>query len=493
MSPPPTVPLIVCRSGEYSSAGEVFGILESDAIETHSGLLTVLRANAGMAGSDTIGQEWSAAYDQAANSALQASAQLAAAAAQVRDLIVVGAYNHQAGESAADHNDVESPPPPAPTPPSCLPDEAPSASGDGIPEPFGWSIIKDAVGAMWPNGHQSELLAAQSAWSTTATNFHTLADTIPKAIDLLTNQQSEEIPGAIEAARTRQSDLTDLAAISAEIGTACGDYAHHLDEAHHQILEELKDLGLETAAVEIGLALLAPVTAGLSEYIGNTAWAARVAVKAARIASIIAGLATKARESARVVGVLADRVRALTAKVAKWVQEAAARLAVFARRTGSVPKLRTTPMNPHYKGENLPGNPIWPGQSVRYLTPEERQSFQLSIHDGKLYDATGALFDTTTATTHFNGGRAIFVMDENGALYASEYHAPGEFHHSSFLSGAPVAGAGEFEVVNGELRFITDASGHYRPAQTFSNQVIDQLRSEGLRIDPTQIDLRAPK
>ncbi|MFC7428215.1 hypothetical protein [Nocardia tengchongensis] len=493
MSPPPTVPLIICRADEYTSAGEVFGTLGSDALDTHTGLLAVLRANAGMAGSDTIGQTWSTAYDQAATAALQASAQLVAAAAQVHDLIVVGAYNHESGESAANHNDVEPPPPPVLTPPSCLPDEAPSAAGDGIPEPFGWSIIKDAVGAMWPNGHQSELLAAQSAWSIAAANFHTMAGTTSQAIDLLTNQQSEEIPAAIAAAQSRQSDLNDLGAISTQLATACADYAHHLDEAHHQILEELKDLGLETAAVELGLAVLAPVTAGLSEYIGNTAWAARIAVKAARIASIITGLATKAQESATLVGALATRIQALAAKLAKWVQEASARLAVFGRRTGSVPKLKTTSMSPHYKGENLPGNSIWPGQSVRYLTPEERQSFQLTIHDGKLYDATGTLFDTTTSATHFNDGRAIFVMDENGTLYASKFHSPGEFHHSSFLSGAPVAGAGEFEVVNGEIRFLTDSSGHYRPGQKFSNQVIDQLRSEGLRIDPTQIDLRAPK
>ncbi|QVI24269.1 hypothetical protein KHQ06_16770 [Nocardia tengchongensis] len=107
MSPPPTVPLIICRAGEYSSAGEVFATIGTDAVDTHSGLLGVLRANTGMAGSDSIGHEWSTAYDQAATSALQASSQLAAAAAQVRDLIVVGAYNHQAGESAADHNNVD--------------------------------------------------------------------------------------------------------------------------------------------------------------------------------------------------------------------------------------------------------------------------------------------------------------------------------------------------------------------------------------------------
>ncbi|AYF75498.1 hypothetical protein D7D52_18405 [Nocardia yunnanensis] len=279
-----------------------------------------------MAGSDSIGQEWADAYDKAVSSALQASAQLTAAAAQVRDLIVVGAFNHQAGESAANHNDVQPPAPPSSMPAPCLVDQAPSAAGDGIPEPFGWSIIKDAVGAVWPNGHQDELRAAEAAWSTAASNFHTMAGTVPQAIDLLGNQQSEEIPAAIAAAESRQSDLNDLGDISSLIGTACGDYAHHLDEAHHQILEELKELGIETAAVEVGFAVLAPITAGLSEYIGNAAWVARIGVKARRIASIIADLATKAKESAKVVGTLVERVSALSAKVAKWVQEAAAQM-----------------------------------------------------------------------------------------------------------------------------------------------------------------------
>lgn len=183
----------------------------------------------------------------------------------------------------------------------------------------------------------------------------------------------------------------------------------------------------------------------------------------------------------------------LSAKVAKWVQEAAAKLATFGRRIGLAPKLETTAMNPRYVGENLPGNSVWPGDTVRYLTAEERQSFRLFVRDGKLYDANGKLFDTTASATHFSDGSAIFVMDEDGALYASKYHEPGHFHHSSFLSGAPVAGAGELRVVDGELRLITDSSGHYRPAQDFSNQVIEQLRSQGLKIDLSQIALQAPK
>lgn len=47
-----TVPLILCRSQEYHSAGEAFGQCATDAGAVHTGLVGVLTSNAGMAGSD---------------------------------------------------------------------------------------------------------------------------------------------------------------------------------------------------------------------------------------------------------------------------------------------------------------------------------------------------------------------------------------------------------------------------------------------------------
>ncbi|WP_218581945.1 hypothetical protein, partial [Nocardia cyriacigeorgica] len=60
-------------------------------------------------------------------------------------------------------------------------------------------------------------------------------------------------------------------------------------------------------------------------------------------------------------------------------------------------------------------------------------------------------------------------MDNQGNLYASLHHAPGQFHHSSFLAGGPVAGAGELEVIDGVLQLVTDSSGHYRPPQRYTH------------------------
>jgi hypothetical protein len=155
--------------------------------------------------------------------------------------------------------------------------------------------------------------------------------------------------------------------------------------------------------------------------------------------------------------------------------------------------LPTKEMNPRFAGENVPGNSIWGGSGVKYLTDEERGAYQLFVKDGKLYDANGNLFDTSGAmTVHSGQGRAIFVMAENGDLYASNYQEIGAFHHSSLLAGDPVAGAGELQVSNGEIQIISDKSGHYMPTRDYTMQTVNYLRSLGLNIADGQIEFWSP-
>ncbi|KAK9760404.1 hypothetical protein K7432_015592 [Basidiobolus ranarum] len=41
----------------------------------------------------------------------------------------------------------------------------------------------------------------------------------------------------------------------------------------------------------------------------------------------------------------------------------------------------------------------------------------------------------------------------------------GRFHHSTFLAGGPVLCGGTIAVSHGELRELTNASGHYKPSK----------------------------
>ena len=68
----------------------------------------------------------------------------------------------------------------------------------------------------------------------------------------------------------------------------------------------------------------------------------------------------------------------------------------------------------------------------------------------------GETFDSSGMFSKFAGaGFAIFVMDGNGAFYADR-HRVSLFHHSSFLGGGAVSGAGEMSVVAGKLVHLTE-------------------------------------
>ncbi|MBF6173847.1 hypothetical protein [Nocardia blacklockiae] len=154
----------------------------------------------------------------------------------------------------------------------------------------------------------------------------------------------------------------------------------------------------------------------------------------------------------------------------------------------------TTPLQPEFQGENLPGNPVWNGKHVRYLEESERLSYRVTVHNGLLYDSNGAPLDTRSARSLWTpeGGRAIFVMDADGTLYWSPWHILGEFHHSSLLAGAPVAGAGEIGAVAGQVRVLSDKSTHYRPERRFTNQVVERLRAAGVSIADQQVEYNSP-
>ncbi len=154
------------------------------------------------------------------------------------------------------------------------------------------------------------------------------------------------------------------------------------------------------------------------------------------------------------------------------------------------PRYGTTPIQPAFRGENLPGNDRWGGRQVKYLTDVERQQFRLTARDGLLHDSQGNLFDTSSAYTLWtpSGGRAIFAMDQHGNIYSAPFHILGEFHHSSFLAGEPVAGAGELAANQGRVLLISDHSTHYRPARKFTQQVVDSLRRRGVAVDDGQVE-----
>lgn len=114
-----------------------------------------------------------------------------------------------------------------------------------------------------------------------------------------------------------------------QIGSSCSEYAAHLDEAHHEIISTLKELIIETAAIEAAGAALAFFTAGLDEIAAQAAVAARIATAAAKIRRIIEVLIDAARGIAAAAKPRAARAFEVLAKL-KPIEEAAVKRAASA-------------------------------------------------------------------------------------------------------------------------------------------------------------------
>ncbi|MBL8818314.1 MAG: hypothetical protein JNL58_19965 [Planctomyces sp.] len=118
-------------------------------------------------------------------------------------------------------------------------------------------------------------------------------------------------------------------------------------------------------------------------------------------------------------------------------------------------------------------------QGVRYLGDEKREKYRVtSTVSGKLYwEKWGNSKPLDTVDADFykrkhdhlgftSDNIAIWVLSSDDRLYthAAKVH---RFHHSSFVNGNAVKCAGDWEVKDGKLIWISPASGHYKP--TFDN------------------------
>ncbi|WP_452598021.1 hypothetical protein [Pontimicrobium sp. MEBiC01747] len=112
---------------------------------------------------------------------------------------------------------------------------------------------------------------------------------------------------------------------------------------------------------------------------------------------------------------------------------------------------------------------------------------EVFIKEGRLFDYNGKLFDSLNIENRFNNGKAIFVMDEFGRVFASTNNKPLYFHHSSFLSGKDVTMAGEIEVISGTIISISNNSGHYRPKEDLLRQFVDFLEKSKVKTENIEL------
>lgn len=127
-----------------------------------------------------------------------------------------------------------------------------------------------------------------------------------------------------------------------------------------------------------------------------------------------------------------------------------------------------------------------PQACVHYLTNAEKKGMEIQFIEGKLY-FRGAPLDTSTIETDKEEGYAIYVLSCDFQFYVGPYLV-GKFHHSSFVSGGPVLGAGEIKTdKDGTLLSITSKSGHYKPTPVQFHTTLEFLEAHG--VDLSKVSL----
>lgn len=129
---------------------------------------------------------------------------------------------------------------------------------------------------------------------------------------------------------------------------------------------------------------------------------------------------------------------------------------------------------------------------VKYLSKEERVAYQVNFKSGRdgeiCFSQNNHPFCTKEHVSHGSKGKAIFVVDANGQLYSGT-QVYNRFHHSSFLSGGAVMGAGELLTDDeGHLIEISNNSGHYQPGPKEMVNILKLFDSNG--VDLSRVTLK---
>jgi len=278
---------IAVDPAEYFGAANQFASVSRDGSGELSRLAGKLGASGGMGGSDHAGTEWATSYDEVAKGILAAATAAANGAANVGGRLHASGENYAQADAASVIGGGQADVPSAPSMPGVSAPSVPSAAGGSSNAPFGWSLVEGLVGYLWPNGHQDQLHAAADAWKATAKEFDSLAGSVDTVSGRVSSFDAPEAETAGATCAQVAEGHRDLAGACREAAKSCDDYAHHLDEAHHQIIEILEELALETIAFEVGAAVLALVSAGMSEIAAQAAVAARIANAANKIRRVI--------------------------------------------------------------------------------------------------------------------------------------------------------------------------------------------------------------
>jgi hypothetical protein len=131
-------------------------------------------------------------------------------------------------------------------------------------------------------------------------------------------------------------------------------------------------------------------------------------------------------------------------------------------------------------------------KSTIMLTREQRDKHRVHIRKGKFVarapDNEFHPFDTTKMKSHGKYGFSAFVINTSGEISMFEHNNMADrYAHSSMNAQRPVMAAGEVQIINGKLTYMTDHSGHYQPNALNIYLTLKYFKDHGIDISKTTL------
>ena len=250
--------------GGYRTAAEMLFDVNAGLAVAYEHFTGRLNGFGGMAGSDGPGEQFAAAYDEAADAALVAYSDLVAAAGNLATIASASAANHDRANRASIiipggymyHPDA---PLRENRAAKVFRHQVPPSLGSDGSGPDWWHFVADKVGYLYPDASTGDLKAAGGEWTWQATVLEEYASSCAYAVGSLREQSSPEIDDAVAACTLLRQELETLASSFRQVGQLCEEYADQVEdtrEAIHDIAKELLAWTVGTQVVSHGSGVL---------------------------------------------------------------------------------------------------------------------------------------------------------------------------------------------------------------------------------------------
>ncbi|ETM03547.1 hypothetical protein L917_00255 [Phytophthora nicotianae] len=120
---------------------------------------------------------------------------------------------------------------------------------------------------------------------------------------------------------------------------------------------------------------------------------------------------------------------------------------------------------------------------VEYCNAEQRKSYELKFVSNEEDDIGRVQYAASACVVNTDElSKWIFVIDLSGRMYLGRKRK-GRFHHSSFVSGAPILAAGKVIIKNGIIIAVEPHSGHFKPRLENLLALCSILANHGVDVD----------